>query len=273
MAKSIFLRMKNLNWLAALLLVSGTLSAQTTSTEEPIEYFTDSDINDTRFSIAATYAPAFASRRLALYEPTTDGSELFSMLNESAGGALGQRYGLMGYYELRGMFHVGIGFMTERSGFITREFAVFDQNAIVLDTIGTFNAKTSYSSLNIPIQIIFHTQMTDVWALQVVPSYDLNFYNRIDRLWVGDNLPAYTEDAVTGTLGTMYERGTETKYHKGFNGTIGFALGNEFTIANNLALTLRGEFRLGLLPINSADANLSEVPYAVGISTGFRYYL
>lgn len=242
-------------------------------TEEPIVYYTDSKIQDTRFSLAATYAPSYASRRLALYQPTTDGTELFAMLNESAGGTLGQRYGVTAFYELREMFHFGIGFMTEQSGFITKEFAVFDQNALFLDTVGTFNAKTSYSALNIPIQIVFHTQMTDFWALQVIPSYDLTFYNKITREWVGDGIPDYSVDAAEGVLGTMYERGTTTKYHKGFNGTIGFALGNEFTVANNLALTLRGEFRLGLLPINKADLGLSEVPYGVGAAVGFRYYL
>lgn len=259
--------------MAAALLLGGTLHAQT---EEPIEYFTDSKVQDTKFSLAASYAPSYASRRLALYEPLNDGTEDFALLSESAGGALGQRYGIMAYYELREMFHFGIGFMTEQSGFVTKELAVFDQRILPgfgLDTIGVFNAKTSYSAVNIPIQIIFHTQITDVWALQVVPSYDLTFYNTIERSWMGDDVPDYSTDAVVGVLGSMYERGTDVRYHKGFNGTIGFALGNEFTVANNLALTLRGEFRLGFLPINKEDAGLSEVPYGVGGAVGFRYYL
>lgn len=264
--------MKIKHILLGISLLSSGLYAQT---EEPIVYYTDSKIQDTKFSLAATYAPSYASRRLALYQPTTDGTEHFAMLNESAGGTLGQRYGMTAFYELREMFHFGIGFMTEQSGFITKEFAVFDQLAFgtIVDTIGIFNAKTSYSALNIPIQIVFHTQMTDIWALQVVPSYDLTFYNLITREWVGEGIPSYSADAVEGVLGTMYERGTTTKNHKGFNGTIGFALGNEFTLANNLALTLRGEFRLGLLPINKEDIGLSEVPYGVGAAIGFRYYL
>ena len=251
------------NWIkfgAVALVLQVAFSAQA-QTEDPIEYFTDSKISDTKFSLAALYAPAYASRRLALYEPVADGNELFAMLNEGAGGVYGQRYGMMAYYELRGMFHVGVGFTTQKSGFISKDFAVFDQNAIFQDTIGVFNAKTSYSALNIPIQFIFHTQITDLWALQVIPSYDLTFYNMINRSWVGE--------------GTMYDRGSEEsiQYHKGFNGCIGFALGNEFNVSNNLVLSLRAEFRLGLLPINSADVALSEVPYGVGGSVGFRYYL
>ncbi|MEJ6821259.1 MAG: hypothetical protein QNK59_02010 [Flavobacteriales bacterium] len=265
------------NWIkfgAVALVLQVAFSAQA-QTEDPIEYFTDSKISDTKFSLAAVYAPAYASRRLALYEPVADGNELFAMLNEGAGGVYGQRYGMMAYYELRGMFHVGIGFTTQKSGFISKDFAVFDQNAIFQDTIGVFNAKTSYSALNIPIQFIFHTQITDLWALQVIPSYDLTFYNMIDRSWVGEGVPDYSTDAATGVLGTMYDRGSEEsiQYHKGFNGCIGFALGNEFTVSNNLVLSLRAEFRLGLLPINSSDVALSEVPYGVGGSVGFRYYL
>ena len=264
------------NWIkfgAVALVLQVAFSAQA-QTEDPIEYFTDSKISDTRFSLAAIYAPSFASRRLALYEPVADGNELFALLNEDAGGVFAQRYGMMAYYELRGMFHVGIGFTTQKSGFISKDFAVFDQNAIFQDTVGVFNAKTSYSALNIPIQFIFHTQITDLWALQVIPSYDLTFYNMIDRSWVGEGVPNYSTDAVVGVLGTMYERGSaSTQYHKGFNGCIGFALGNEFTVSNDLVLSLRAEFRLGLLPINSADAALSEVPYGVGGSVGFRYYL
>jgi hypothetical protein len=71
----------------------------------------------------------------------------------------------------------------------------------------------------------------------------------------------------------MYQRGTDIKNHKGFNGTIGFALGSEFTITSNLVFTVRGEFRLAALPINKLDVGLSEVPYSVGGAFGFRYYL
>ena len=150
---------------------------------------------------------------------------------------------------------------------------MFDQNAIFQDTIGTYTAKTSYNAINIPIQIVFHTQMTDVWALQVIPSYDLTFYSGIQREWIGNEVPNFPADAATGVLGSLYERGTEVKYMTGFNGSIGFAIGNEFTIANNLALTVRGEFRYGLLPINKEDIGLREVPYGVGAAVGFRYYL
>ena len=186
---------------------------------------------------------------------------------------LGQRYGFSLFYELRSMFHIGIGWSQEHSGYLTRGFAVFDQNAIFQDTIGTYTAKTSYNAINIPIQIVFHTQMTDVWALQVIPSYDLTFYSGIQREWIGDEVPNFPADAATGVLGSLYERGTEVKYMTGFNGSIGFAIGNEFTIANNLALTVRGEFRYGLLPINKEDIGLREVPYGVGAAVGFRYYL
>jgi len=113
--------------------------------------------------------------------------------------------------------------------------------------------------------------------LQVIPSYDLTFYQKIDRTWIGDDALIqgldFQNDDVTGALGTMYQRGSSIKYHKGFNGTIGFALGNEFTIANNLVLTARGEFRLAALPINKEDIGLSEVPYSLGGAVGFRYYL
>ena len=71
------------------------LTAQKT---EPIEYYTDSKINDTKFSIAANYAPSFAGRRLALYTPVQDGSELFALTNEDGGGVLGQRYGFSLFY-------------------------------------------------------------------------------------------------------------------------------------------------------------------------------
>ena len=242
-------------------------------TEEPIEYFTDSDISDTRFSFGATYAPAFASRRLALYEPQMDGEEIYALNSEGASGIFGQRYGIMSYYELRSIFHLGIGFMTEQTGYVTNDYAVFNQNAVVQDTIGVFDARTDIQAITVPIQVIFHTQMTDAWALQVVPSYDLTFYQKIDRNWIGEGVPSYSQDAVVGALGTMYQRGTDIKNHKGFNGTIGFALGSEFTIASNLVFTVRGEFRLAALPINKLDVGLSEVPYSVGGAFGFRYYL
>jgi len=268
-----FCMMKKLLTITALLY--GALSFG--QTEDPIEYFTDSDVSDTRFSFALSYAPSFASRRLALYEPQTDGEEIYALNSEGARGILAHRYGIMSYYELSSIFHIGVGFMTEQSGFVARDFAVFNQTAVSQDTLGVFDARTDIQAVTVPFQAIFHTQMTDFWALQVVPSYDLTFYQQIDRAWVGDNVPSYSEDAVDGpagrALGTMYQRGTDTRYHKGFNGTIGFALGSEFTIASNLVFTLRGEFRLAALPINRADIGLSEVPYSLGSALGLRYYL
>ena len=247
-------------------------------TEDTIEYLTDSDISDTRFSIAGIYAPSFSSRRLALYEPQTDGNEIYALTNEDAKGVLGQRYGIITYYELRDIFHLGIGFITDQSGYVTNGFEVFNQNAAVQpSSIGSYAARTDIQAITVPIQMIFHTQMTDSWALQVIPSYDLTFYQKIDRNWIGEDAPIqgfdFQNDDVLGALGTMYQRGSTIKYHKGFNGTIGFALGNEFTIANNLVCTVRGEFRLSALPINKADIGLSEVPYSVGGAFGFRYYL
>ena len=121
--------------------------------------------------------------------------------------------------------------MTEQTGYITNDYAVFDQNAVVQDTIGVFDARTDIQAITVPIRVIFHTQMTDAWALQVVPSYDLTFYQKIDRNG-SVKVPSYSRDALVGALGTMYQRGTDIKNHKGFNGTIGFALGSEFTIAS-----------------------------------------
>lgn len=273
MAKS-FCMMKKLLPILAL----GCSALAFGQTEEPIEYFTDSDVSDTRFSFAATYAPAFASRRLALYEPQMDGEEIYALNSEGAAGILAHRYGIMSYYELSGIFHLGIGFMTEQTGFIAKQFAVIDQTTSDQQvSLGVFDAKTTIQAVTVPLQAIFHTQLNDFWALQVVPSYDLTFYQKIDREWVGDGVPDYSQDAVDGTrgraLGTMYQRGSNIKYHKGFNGTIGFALGSEFAVANNLVFTVRGEFRLAALPINKLDVGLSEVPYSVGGAFGFRYYL
>lgn len=246
--------------------------------ENTIEYFTDSDIRDTRFSIAGIYAPSFSSRRLALYEPQIDGNEIYSLNSNVASGVLSHRYGIISYYELTAIFHLGIGFVTDQGGFITNGFEVFNQNAAVQpSSIGSYAARTDIYAISIPLQMIFHTQMTDSWALQVIPSYDLIFYQKIYRNWIGENAPIqgvdFQDDDVAGVLGTMYQRGSTTKYHKGTNGTIGFALGNEFTIIDNLVFIARGEFRLAALPINKLDVGLSEVPYSIGGAFGFRYYL
>ena len=76
----------NLQTILLGLLLPMAVMAQKT---EPIEYYTDSDINDTKFSIAASYAPSFAGRRLALYTPVQDGTELFALTSEEGGGYWG----------------------------------------------------------------------------------------------------------------------------------------------------------------------------------------
>ena len=75
---------------------------------ETIEYFTDDEVRDTRFSFQLLYAPEYASRRLALYEPVQDGNEIYALTSEDAGAVYGQRMGLMSYFELREMFHLSL---------------------------------------------------------------------------------------------------------------------------------------------------------------------
>ena len=120
--------------------------------EKTIEYFTDSDISDTRFSIAGIYAPSFSSRRLALYEPQTDGNEIYTLNSNVASGVLSHRYGIISYYELTAIFHLGIGFVTDRGGFITNGFEVFNQNAAVQpSSMGSYAARTDIYAVNIPL--------------------------------------------------------------------------------------------------------------------------
>ena len=69
----------------------------------------------------------------------------------------------MSYFELREMFHLGVGFRTTiGSGFVTKGFTAFDQNAVFQDTIANLPATTRFDAIAVPIQIIFHTQMNDV---------------------------------------------------------------------------------------------------------------
>lgn len=255
--------------LSLLWLVSATAWAQ--DKEEPIVYYTDSDVADTKLSVQGYYAPSYATRRLALYDPVNDGSQLFALTSEKSGAVLGQRFGVIMYYELSDYFHFGVGFGQENSGFLTKGFAVFDQTAVTLDTLGVYTARTSFEALTVPLQLVFHTQMTDIWALQVVPSYDLLLHTSVERQWV--DAPGHNTMSSQGVLGSMYRRGTDTTLASSFNSVIGFALGNEVNLTANLAFTLRAEFRLGLLPISQNDKGLREVPYSFGGAAGFRYYL
>lgn len=238
---------------------------------DTIEYFTDSHVRNSVVSFAPVYAPMYTTRRIAFHEPVTDGTEKFALLNEDGKGILGHRYGGMMYIKTNSPLRLGLGVLQDYTGFISKDFAVFNQNAIGLDTLGVYNAKTTVKSLTLPVQLVFHTQMTDLFALQIVPGYEFSFTQNVMREWV--NGPAIPAGAATGVLGTLYERGTDITYAQGYNSTISFAMGGEFRLMERAVLITRAEFRFGVRPVNANDAGLREIPYSSGLLTGLRFEL
>lgn len=218
-----------------------------------IEFYTDSDIKRSSWSIAANGAPYFTNRRLmretvnmpGMTDGNNEDNERFKTR-----GVLGYSFGGDLIYSLNKSLDLWIGLEYSTTG--------YKGDSLVLDG-ELYSGEGSLAFLNIPIQFAFRGNITEVFDLEFIPRVSLNF------------LQAFNETRfVDGGDNIIYDWRDDSR---NMNYTIGIALSGNFYISDNASIFARAFFNYVLYPLKEDESRFLRTTYFnAGLMTGIRYY-
>jgi hypothetical protein len=188
----------------------------------------------------------------------------YYLLQEGTSPGYSQAAGGDFIFRLKESFDVGVGLNWSSLKYTWDAVKFIDENGGNSDTLAdVFKVKVMANYLNIPLQFGFTSQFSDQWSLQVYPALDFSFLQKLTRDYEmeGANFTPNPEN-----FGDITQRG------RSFNMAINFGVGAEYMLAEKASLFSRIQFRYFFYPLIESDV-LAEIPYSVGLQTGFRFYL
>jgi len=240
--------------LGLLLLVGIAPSAYGQKKEkDKIEYFTDSQIKRSRFSIALNAQPAFINRRIINNEFNGGGG--VDLGDDDAQGAFKFNYGVDFFYKLSSSFAIGLGY-----GFMQAEYDI-DELLFSFERPDTLRASqnVNITTHNIPLKINFSTQLTDIFWLEIVPNLELNFMTRYESEFrpKDGSLPSFSEnfDGRTNEV----------------NASAGIGLGGKFYVSERWDFFIRADLKYMLNELLLIEGFPRESLVGYGSTLGFRY--
>ncbi len=233
-----------------LLLLSGTVIFGQKNGD--IDYYTDSEVTRSRFSLALILNPNYTDRRLINDEVPSGGG--FDLPNENADGSIRLNYNLDLFYAIGSAFDIGIGF-----GYATASYSI-DNVTFYQDRPDTLQTdlKVGVSMFTVPIKFNFNTTMTDVFDLEVVPVVELVFVNDYEERFS----PLNNGSDITLNFGSSA---------RSINYMVGLGLGGTFRIADKWGLIVRGNAKYMLNSIIELDNFPRETLYSFGMDLGLKY--
>jgi hypothetical protein len=238
-----------------LLFIGIGLFAQPTDDDE-IVYYTDSEVNNSRFNLALNLNPYYTDMRLINNDAT---NSLFNTYSEEfeATGKFKFDYGLDLFYEIGPSFHVGIGIVRAHGGYIWQD--------VVLDTAMPnllADNDVDISMFSVPIKVNFTTRISDVFSLEVVPMVEMNFIDQYNGRISYNGISGAPADSTFNLNDNL----------QNINWSVGIALGGTYWFNNEFGVFMRGSVRYLLNDI--VDANDFDWPRETllnfGLNTGLR---
>ncbi|QNR22912.1 hypothetical protein [Croceimicrobium hydrocarbonivorans] len=224
--------------------------------DDDIHYYTDSDVNKSRFNLALNLNPYYTDMRLINSDAS---NSLFNTYSEEfkATGSFKLDYGLDLFYEIGPSFHLGIGIVRAHGGYTWQD--------VVLDTLNpSFLAdnEVDITMFSIPIKVNFTTRISDVFSLEVVPMVEMNFldqYNGKISYNGNPNAPADSTFNLNKDLTKL-------------NWSVGIALGGTYWVSSEFGIFARGSVRYLLNDIVDPDGYSwpRETLLNFGLNTGVR---
>ncbi len=237
----------------ALLLVSTALLAQP---DDDIVYYTDSDVNNSKFNLALNLNPYYTDMRLINNDAS---NSLFDTYSEEfeASGTFKLDYGIDLFYEIGPSFHLGIGIVRAHGGYTWRD--------VVLDTLNPTllaDNEVDITMFSIPIKVNFTTRISDVFSLEVVPMVELNFIDQYNGRISYNGLVGAPADSSFNLNNDLRD----------LNWSVGIALGGTYWFNNEFGVFMRGSVRYLLNDIvDPSDFNWPrETLLNFGLNTGVR---
>ena len=220
--------------------------------KDQVEYFTDSQVKNSRFALALTFNPNYTARRIIGDDIDRGGG--LDLKNEDATGAFQLNYNVGFFFELGSALDIGIGV-----GRAFGEYEVDNAKIYTADIDTTLShIKTSVSMWTVPLKFSFNTRITDILELEVMPVVEFSFVDKYDQ--------AVTP--VDGSAPFILNREDETR---NLNTAVGLGLGGTYIITENWGIFLRGNVKYMLNPIIEKVNYPRESLYSFGADVGIKY--
>lgn len=218
--------------------------------EERITYFTDSNVKRSRVSLALD-GSGYYSNRNRLGQGFSQGS-VTSDDDPSTSGTFAYNYGGHLVFSLNRSLEVWAGVVYATAGWTDHHF---DFN----DIRTTMRASLEY--INIPIQFSFHSEISEMLDLEVLPMIEINLLSSYDEV--------------------VYERRSDVLLNKTdmaadpdarrLNYTIGLSISANYKFADNWSLYMRPFFHYMLNSLIDDSDRPRDVLIGAGLGLGLRY--
>lgn len=248
--------MKKLFFLAALIALVLPLSSQD---DEDIVYFEDSDVRQSRMSIALLANPNFTNRNLINDEIPEGGG--FDLLVAETQGSFVFNYNLDVFYSLSSALDIGVGFGRANAAYTVSEVLVYESDSFVYSPVDTINfrAELSTNMWMLPIKLNFNTSISDIFDLEVIPTVSLIFPDKYSM-----NLSAPGTESVDLDL---------SDFLRNLNWRVGISLGGTWYFAENWGFFLRANANYLLNSMIEREGYPRETLYSFGADVGVKLHL
>ena len=231
------------------LLPAFTLQAQK---KDDIEYYTDSRVKRSDFSLALSLNPTYTDRRLIGEDNTLSGGV---NQGDEADGSFQFNYGLDLYYRLSSTFDIGIGLGRATAAYEVTNVS-YSRNRP--DTVLT-NQNVDVSMFTVPFRLNFNTKLTEIFSLEIVPMVELNILDKYKSDFEPLD-PAVEEFSVDFSDNL-----------RSINYSAGIGLGGRFYIGEKWDLFIRGNLKYMINDMVQLENYPRETLYSFGSNVGLKY--
>ena len=231
-----------------LLIFSITAIAQK---DDDIEYYTDSRVKNSRFSIVLLGNPNYTDRRLINDEIPAGGG--FDLVDENAKGSFQFNYNLDVFFSIGSALDIGVGFGRAAADYSVQDLSYYENRT---DT-ALSDLDVSVSMFTIPFKFNFNTSVTDILDLEVVPTIELNFLDKYEQTFRPQGEASFMRDL--------------TDQVQGLNYSVGIDLGGTFCLDENWGIVVRGNIKYMLNPMIEMEDFPRETLYSYGANIGLKY--
>ena len=220
--------------------------------KDDVYYFTDDKVKHSRLGVSANFTPMLTSRNLLLGDNAfTDGTFLYT--RKRASGQFGYTFGGEVIVALSKSLDLRVGAQQSQGGFSYSKIDVTDLNGNLL---GNATGTADFSSLDIPIKFVVHSDITDILGMEYGIGMELNFYQRY--------LLNYSYNGVDQSI-DYSDQVTSPNY------SVVIQLGVNFMPYDKVEFFTTPVFRYTIRTlVNTPDVD-QETTYAIGMHLGVRY--
>lgn len=218
-------------------------------------YFTDSEVRSRNFGVGLSIYPNYNNRRLL--SNNINPGQTFNLVDNATNGSWTLGGGIDLYYNLGERFEIFSGLQYGEAEFEYPEVKLL--NPVVglpLDTGLSYQLTESFSFINIPLGLIFKTEMNDGWWLEFIPALEFSRLIKYDIEYKRNEV-IRTEDALT--------------IAENFFTWAGIHIGGTYIPYDTWGFSIRAHGKYMLNSLIQQENRPREVLYTIGASAGLQY--